>query len=170
MDFKTPVKAELDLDIYSLSAGYFVFDNLLLSTGYLHQEIDYDLSWIKTIKVNDYFISAKYVKEMEGTAYNLEGRILISTEDNDNTDKNDTNTVVEIEGDYYFNQKISLGGSLAFNNGDDEWQEGKTISVRNKTYFTHNFAVAVEFEQFYVDDEEKGEDDKTISITLSTYL
>lgn len=61
---------------------------------------------------------------------------------------------------YYFNRRISLGGELEINSGDEKDEEGKTLGIDFNTFITPSFSINISFEKFFADNDE-GEDEKT---------
>ncbi len=122
LEFEPPLDgADTEADGYGIEIGHFLSDGLLVSIGYMHSETDLTIPILtvdETIKHDDYELYAKFVKEnLGGTAYNVEGTLGISQFDDGRDDG--SNNFIVVSGNYYFNRRISLGGELEINIGDD---------------------------------------------------
>jgi len=141
---------------YGIDVGYFISNNFLLSTFYKNIDSDY-------IDENQYRISSKYVHEMGTKAINLECSVAQNEKKSNGEYKR--NNIVKVGGDYYFNQRISLGGGIDINSGDIKYLEGETLYSDLKVYVTETIAVSTGVEKFFAKDN--YEDDNTYSINLS---
>ena len=170
LEFDAPIDGDIKIDSYGFGIGYFFAHNFLVGVKYSHTERDTDMeipnfSIVETTKFDDYELAVKFVRELEdGTAFNIEGDFGVSQSD-DGTD-NESNTIIGISGDYYFNQKISIGGGLEINTGDDKSDEGKTFEIDFKAFVTHIFSINFGLEKFNADNDE-GADEESLQFILS---
>lgn len=170
LEFESPLDGDFKLDTYGLGIGYFFARNLFGGITFVHSKSNMEISLFslsvdETSNTDEYEIFAKYVKERsDGTAYNIESNIGIQQFDNSADDG--SNTFVEISGDYYFNQRISLGGGIGVNTGDDKYGEGKTFAIDFNVFLSPRSLVNVSFESFLADNDE-GEDEESYDIRLA---
>ena len=128
--------------------------------NYIKSETDYGSPMNLTYE-DDYFaVYAKYVNKLGGgKAFNLEGYAMLDRYD-DPTDDG-TNREVNIGGDYYFNRRISLGGSLSKNTGDNKSSEGDRLEVDFNAFINPMVALGVKRGIFEAENSE-GADDETL--------
>ncbi len=172
MDFEdeSGFNLEADIDSYGVEAGYFIIRNLLLTAGYGYSETE--LSSVfgnRTIDSDTYEITAKYVKEMNGAAYNLECSAVKEIEEDMEEDEEE-NLIFKLGGDFYFNPRLSLGSELEVYSGDNKSAEGNTITVRGENYFTKNIAASLEYATFFAEDGNEGGDSKYVAAYLKIIL
>lgn len=163
LEFDSPLDVNLTSEGYGLGIGYFLDKSLLAEVQYTH--IDAEISSSNSsLSVDGYEFIGKFVNELSnGTAYNLEGSIGIEQFDNDSD--NGSNTIFGVSGDYYFNQKVSLGAGFALNSGDNKNDEGNTYGLDLKAFLNSQLGVNVGYEQFIADNDE-GEDEESYDISL----
>lgn len=163
LEFEPPWNVDLTSEAYGLGIGYFLDKSLLAEVQYTH--IDTEISSSNSsLSVDGYAFIGKFVNELSnGTAYNLEGSIGIEQFDDESDDG--SNTILGIAGDYYFNQKVSLGAGFALNSGDDKDDEGNTYGLDLKAFLNSQLGVNVGYEQFIADNDE-GEDEESYDVSL----
>lgn len=158
----TPLNDDITVDDYKLLFGAFLQDGFFIGFGYDHTEEDYPGSKYKD---DEYSIGTKFVQERANeTAFNIEGYLRIDNSDESND--NESNTIIEVLGDYYFNTKVSLGAGLEINAGDDKYDEGKTFTANINAFMNPYFSVNFEFEKFFAENSE-GVDDDSIEIIIT---
>lgn len=149
LEFDAPLDGNNTINYYNFGIGYFFTRSLLVGVEYSYKEQDIEIPIIlvnKTYKRDNYKLAVKFVRELRnGTAFNIEGSFGVSQLD-DGTD-DESNTIIEILGDYYFNQKISIGGGLERNAGNHNGYEGITFKIDTKAFLTSIFSINFEFEK-----------------------
>lgn len=89
------------------------------------------------------YIAAKHlILSADGTAINLEG--LAGKLEYDS----DSNRQVKVAADYYFDKKLSVGGSFTSESGDVASAEGEWLSIRGRYFFNDKFSLSAELESF----------------------
>ena len=162
-DYDPPFSAwghDMDRDRYGVGVGWFIQDNLEVELNYIKSEIDYGSPFNSTYENDILAVYAKFVNKLGGgKAFNVEGYVMLDKYDYEVDDG--TNREVYIGGDYYFNRRISLGGSLTKNTGDDKSAEGDRLEVDFNAFITPIFALGVKRGVFEADNSE-GDDDETL--------
>ena len=176
-DKESPVAAEIryavgnidgdgfDVDLSALSAlvGYWVEDGFLVG-------LDLSLETMSPSGGSDmdqtkYGLFAKNVRKLDGgRAVNLEGSIRIANFDDGSTD--DSNTEIQIGGDYFFTPQYSAGAELGYFFGDARSEEGTSFVIRGEAFFTQNIAVGASYGWFWADDSQFGADADLFSINV----
>lgn len=168
LEYDAPLDGDQEGDAYAFEVGYFLSDGLLASIGYRHSKIDLTIptsSVADSIKYDDFKVDVKYVIKQPGsTALNIEGGLQVRQFDHDTDDG--SNTIVGVSGDYYFNRKISLGGGLKTNTGDDEDNEGTTLAVNFKSFINPSYSITASVEKFVADNDD-GEDSDSLFFGVS---
>ena len=152
-EFDAPASGDITQDEYTLAVGMFVQDDLLVAFEYGHEEFEV----LGYNPENDiYTVYGKWVKKNgQGTAYNLEANIGMDQYDDGTTDG--SNTIIGAAGDYYFNPRLSVGGGLTLNSGDNVSDEGNTYSLRSSIFFNPQYSLRASYETFVADND--GEED-----------
>lgn len=160
-DPPTPIK--MTIDTFNIGIGSFLADGLRVGFNYGQEEDE--IVGVGTTDYDDYEINVKLVSELGGgKAYNVEGSLGVCQFDNGTTDG--SNTILSISGDYYFNERLSLGAGITTNSGDDTSEEGTAIALNLTNFFTPRFYGAVGYEKFSASDSTEPDED-SIDIMLS---
>lgn len=149
-DYDPPFTAwnhDMERDSLGIGVGWFIQDGLEVELNYLKSETDYGSPFNETSDDDFFAVYAKFVNKLGGgRAFNLEGYAMLNRYDNQTDDG--TNREIMVGGDYYFNPRLSLGGSLSRNIGDDEFSEGDEVTVDFNAFITPIFALGVETGRF----------------------
>ncbi|MFC1523599.1 hypothetical protein ACFL6N_02285 [Thermodesulfobacteriota bacterium] len=158
-DFDRPSSINSDSNIFEVGLGYFIKDGFFLGLEYKNVDSELSVAGV-TVSERDedkYTLYSKYVNEIgDGRAWNVEVSAAINDFDRSNDDGN--NAIFEIELDYYFNLKISVGAELSLNIGDDKDDEGRTVGIDTTAFINSQFALALKYEWFDAEETE-GEDE-----------
>jgi len=158
--------SDLESDIYSLGLGMFLKKGLMVGFKYdrTTSKIYKDLTQINTFKSDQYDFFTKYVHQLSnGKALNFEASFAIDTAiDNDRGD----NQTINISGDYYVNQKNSIGIGIERITSEEDVLDGDVISIELRSFITPKFSVAAGMER-YTSDNIQFEDDRTFDINFN---
>ena len=161
-NIKNGFNGTANIDNFIFSIGTYLTNNSAMRINYLQRNIKSNISGfpIFTAKATDIDIEYKLVKELrDGKAFNIEA-LITTSEFDDNTTK-ETNTILELYGDYYLNQSISVGISIEKDAGDDKSNEGITIGLHTDIFLTPSFAIYAEHSQFSADNAFSVDSDST---------
>ncbi|MDH4099616.1 MAG: putative porin [Nitrospirota bacterium] len=171
IDYKSGFSGDMKSDAYGVGVGYFLGKSLLAQANFVHSEsdskIDSPVSTTTKAKFNTYYLTGKYVKELgNGTAYNVAGLLGMAQQDSSRSSRK-TNWGYGISGDYYFNQKISLGANVTIDSGENKSSEGIAAGLRLVNFINSQFAVKLGYSRFFAENSE-GQDDNsyTVDVTL----
>ena len=167
LEFDPPVDADRTVDVYSFGVGKFLHDGFLVGIQHSHAEYELSISGApySSYDIDSYEVAAKYVSDLPvGTSFNVEGTLGFKKYDDGSVD--DTNTIFEVSGDYYFDVKNSVACGLSINTGDNKDAEGKEYAIGFNTFMTPQFNFDASFKKFLAANSE-GEDDESFNITLS---
>jgi hypothetical protein len=140
---------------WSIKLGCFPMDHLLASIEYREHE---------TVTFSRYYsIISKYVKANESGGYNLESRLRFKRSERNAETIDDLNLL--IKGDYYFNSDLSLGSSISFDFGDTKANEGASIGILTRKFFTESTNLDLAYERFEAKHSE-GSDANSITVGL----
>lgn len=155
----------LESDIYSLGLGMFVKQGLMVGFKYdrTTSRIYRDVVQTNTYKSDQYDFFTKYVHKLgNGKAVNLEASYAIDTAiDNERGD----NQTINISGDYYVNQKNSIGFGIERITSEENVVDGDVISFELRSFITPKFSVAAGLEK-YSSENLLFSDDRSIDINF----
>ena len=151
--------ANVDMTLSGVSIGYFISRTVNISLDILRTDVmvtndRFDL-------FNDYHTTEttlagkNLIQNGDGTAWNIVGE-LMQYKDSDGGEKN---TGLNLEMDYYFNQRQSAGAVIGTESGDIEYREGKTIGIRGKIFLLPQFWLSAEFTKFYASGVDTNDSD-----------
>ena len=166
-DFDAPIEADISTDTYGLGIGVYLRDGLLVTLNYARSETDLSATGFSGFEMeHDRFtIDVKWVSELaKNRAINLLGEVEIDQFDTETDDG--SNTTFGIAADYYLTSHVSLGGGLALNTGDDEYEEGESIQARFRAFLHPQFSIEGEYEYFFADNE-NADDRKSVAVALA---
>lgn len=167
LEFDSPADADMTINAYTLGIGRFLEDGVIFGIEHSHSETELSSPGFPkyTNEIDTYEVAAKYVSDLpDGKAFNVEGTLGFKKYDDGSVD--DTNTIFEVSGDYYFDVKTSIACGLSINTGDNKDAEGKEYAIGFNTFMTSNFNIDIGFKKFLADNS-KGEDDESFNVTLS---
>ncbi|NOZ53175.1 MAG: hypothetical protein GXP08_08545 [Gammaproteobacteria bacterium] len=134
-------QSELLFNVY-----YYLTDNTRLGLGYLRQSADIDANVGQSSSdsnIDAVVLRTKTVNQYDGSWVNVEGQLIYSQLDDDNGDTN--RTTLAVDGDYYFNRKVSLGAGLAATSGDNNSDSNRfSVDIVFHTDTGYAFIAAVE--------------------------
>jgi len=156
-----------NLDEIGLGVGYFFADNLYLEFAYLYEEIEASGSY--TGETDQYQLSGKYVGALSNNRfYNIEVN-LGHFEFKDKTPTSSwrgNNSVISVAGDYYLNERLSMGLGFSNESGDAIALEGKEYTVRVKYFVIPQLSVAAEYNRFDPRNSNIRGDEEGISLVM----
>ncbi len=160
--YDAPLSIDSSADVFFVGAGYYIMDNVLVGINY--QQLDADLGSGNNQTDKRYSVYGKQVRELQNnTAYNiLIGLDIIESESAAQTYDN---WELEVSGDYYFTNFISIGAGLGIHRGDEESEEGNEYTLNNKAYFNRNVGVELSYSLFEADNA-SGQDSKNILFSV----
>jgi hypothetical protein len=163
LEFDSPLYGDATKDLYEFGFGYFVTDRLIAVLKYGYNEVEQPILGAK--EYNNYELSAKYVRVLvDGTAFNIEGGLVLRQFDDGIEDG--SNTIFNVLCDYYINQKVSIGAGFEINTGDYNDDEGKTFAMDFKAFVLPRISINAGFEKFLADND-GGADKESLQVTLS---
>ncbi len=163
LEFDSPLDGDAAKDHYEFGFGYFITDRLIAELIYGYSEVEQPIPGAK--EYNNYELSAKYVRVLaDGTAFNIEGGLVLRQFDDGTEDG--SNTIFNVLCDYYINQKVSIGAGFEINTGDYKEDEGKTFAIDFKAFVLPRISINAGFEKFLADNDE-GADKGSLQVTLS---
>ena len=152
-DFRLSTFAQVLTGEYNSSSGSTLLETDTLRFGlslgmYLNETTSIDVAIVKddyessnsSYDTTDIFLFLKKLILMDaGSALNIEGHIAKLEYSSGN------NTSIGASADYYFNKKLSIGGSFATQSGDVRSGEGKSIGVTGRIFFMENMSLAAAY-------------------------
>ncbi len=163
LEFDSPSDGDATKELYEFGFGYFVTDRLIAVLKYGYSEVEQPIPGVK--EYNNYELSAKYVRVLaDGTAFNIEGGLVLRQFDDGTEDG--SNTIFNVLCDYYINQKVSIGAGFEINTGDYKGDEGKTFAMDFKAFVLPRISINAGFEKFLADND-GGADKESLQVTLS---
>ena len=127
------------LDILTIGIGAYINDHSAINISYSQQDTDASRPYLIP-KNTELGIGYKQVKKLDvNTAFNFEASYLFY-------ESNNSINGIKLSGDYYFNQSISVGGTIE-KFSDDYFDEGKTLGINVNIFITAAFAIYAEFNQ-----------------------
>ncbi|MGA1790193.1 MAG: hypothetical protein ACMUIM_01805 [bacterium] len=162
-EYNLPIDAKWSKDVIGAGLGLFLKDGLLITFEYSRKETDLSISGLPNdeSRTNLYTVSGKSVTEFgNDKAVNIE--VGIDIEEFEEEFVSETNTIINVEGDYYLNSRTSLGGLIAKNTGDDKSDENTTFGIRLISFLTPDFYFRVDFERAFFNDNYSYNDSKRI--------
>lgn len=156
-----------DFDEYGLGVGYFFAENLYLEFTYAHEDIEASGSY--TGESDQYQVSGKYVGTLSKNRFvNLEVSISeFRFEDKTPQQWKGENSVFSISGDYYLNERLSLGLGYLEESGDAIALEGHEYTVRTRYFFIPQLSAMVEYYKFTPENGFIRSDEEGISLVLT---
>ncbi len=167
LEFDSPSDGDATKELYEFGLGYFITNRLIAELIYGYSEEELSISGMPNIttEYNNYELSAKYVKVLvDGTAFNIEGGLVLRQFDKGAEDG--SNTIFKVLCDYYINQKVSIGAGFEINTGDYKGDEGKTFAMDFKAFVLPRISINAGFEKFLADND-GGADKESLQVTLS---
>jgi len=166
LEFDSPSDGDATKDLYEFGFGYFITDRLIARLIYGYSEIEQPIPGTNiTTEYNNYELSAKYVKVLvDGTAFNIEGGLVLRQFDEGAEDG--SNTIFKVLCDYYINQKVSIGAGFEINTGDYKDDEGKAFAMDFKAFVLPRISINAGYEKFLAYNDE-GADKESLQVTLS---
>lgn len=163
LEFDSPSDGDATKDLYEFGFGYFITDRLIAWLIYGYSDVEQPIPGAK--ESNNYELSAKYVRVLaDGTAFNIEGGLVLRQFDDGTEDG--SNTIFNVLCDYYINQKVSIGAGFEINTGDYKGDEGKTFAMDFKAFVLPRISINAGFEKFLADND-GGADKESLQVTLS---
>ncbi len=154
-----PYYDDFDTDGYALMVGGYATQGLLLAISYEHSESKYQFNFPSSsmdLTLDTYSFEWKFVKELlNDKAVNFMGALSRLEMDSGNSDA--TGTGIEISMDYYFNAKVSFGGSFTAIDGDSSFNDAQMYGVRTRIFFSPGFSLYGGYEQVFYDDDDDAE-------------
>ncbi|MFQ5597851.1 MAG: putative porin [Nitrospiria bacterium] len=166
-EFKAPLIGDLTSDRYGLGIGVFIEDGFLVDVSYETSERERTIVGLRDVSFDDrfYSLNVKRVKKRgRGQAVNLE--LGLGLNRFDEPGENGSNTIGSLSGDYYFNPRMSLGGAIQVNRGDEKDNEGETYAVSIVIFLNPSLAIALYYDRFHADNA-SGEADDTFSAAMT---
>jgi len=164
---ESPYSGKSEGDMFGFDVGYFLSKGHIIGLSYRQSKTDIDMPFLSVsnkITRDAYGLETKYVKkDADNTAINLEGGFFILEYDDDTS--SETNTLIDLEADYYLNPKTGLSFGIAFNNGDDKDNEGTILSLGFHAFLSNNISVGLDYESFDADDA-TGEDEEELGFNV----
>jgi len=144
------ILSDLTQDEYSLSVGYFISKQSLVTLSYdalLFRETqfgtdlpDYDRQGIR--------LGYKNVEiHRHGGGYRMEAQVAQVAAKSAGTTQ--TNTDILVSGNIYLSQRNSFGGAILSNSGEDPNLEGQSLSFNIERYLRQDFALQLAFTKFF---------------------
>ncbi len=157
--FKTEIEVPgqtIDVDDIALEAGMFLADTLRVSLTYFTGETE---TFGQTMDSDGFGANVKFVKKHEnGKACNLEGRVERTS--NEFASLDESNTIISLLADHYFNEKTNIELGYTINSGDDKDVEGDTLSLGVRHFFTPKFYGELYYDKFSADDATTDDEDE----------
>jgi len=109
----------------------------------------------------DISVDGKLLLNQAGKNINLEASIAQQSVDDGTT--NDSNNILRVGGDYYWDDSLSVGMGYTTNSGDNISDEGSTIALHAEKFVTQAMSVEMTYAKFSAD---SATDETSISLTV----
>lgn len=163
LEFDSPLDGDATKEHYEFGFGYFFTNRLIAELIYGYSEVEQPIPGAK--EYNNYEFSVKYVRVLtDGTAFNIEGGLLLRQFDENTEDE--SNVIFKVLCDYYINQKVSIGAGFEINTGDKKDDEGKTFAIDFKAFVLPRISFNAGFSKFLADNDE-GADKGSLQVTFT---
>ena len=158
-----------DRTLTGISLGSFVAKNTAIDLTYSQDKVEFLPAVYSTqldYTLTQTHIEAKHLMPIDNShMVNIEATIGTDSYDNKGS-ANTKNTLVEVKGEYYLNNRQSIGGTLEKISGDDNGYKGQAIAVHGKFFITSKFSLAAKFRQFSGDKPNTDYDTITINANM----
>ncbi|MDH5327417.1 MAG: hypothetical protein OEZ68_01195 [Gammaproteobacteria bacterium] len=153
----------LETSGFELSGGKYLKPTMWVGASY--ESLTTSLTGFNDTDATEFGLHYKNILTVQGTkSVNVEA-MLASLSLESGTTK-DSNTIIEVGGDYYIDQKTGIGGSFNINSGDNLSSEGNTIEVRATMYFTPKIHGELRYESFSASDTTAGENESGFELVV----
>ena len=157
-----------EYDTYTVSLGFYVLKTAVLGMklGKFDSSLDYEQRPTYSANYDMYSVFGKWLYLLnDNKAINLKFDIQLNRGDSFYVE-NDSSNVYQLEGDYYFTNKTSLGLNIMAATGDAPSNEGNTYGINVRTFLTKSFSVDVTYLNFRAKNTE-GVNNDGYSLNLS---
>jgi len=147
---------DYDIDTTTLDIHMFLNDRTLIGLSY--ESGKNSLTGFSDLDISETAISSKHLIN----AINVEARYASYNYDDGFT--SETNTTINVRGDYYIDNTLSIGAGLEENTGDIASHEGSTVSINVVKFITETTSFELAYDQFSAD---TGDDSNTVYFSFS---
>ncbi len=158
-----------NINLFYGAIGLYLTDTLAIK-GFgskLYRKIDDSSSTEEDTEIA-YGGELKYVLLLgNGMAFNLQAAYNHESLKEDGDSEKYITREYELLGDLYLTPGFSIGGGVQIQKGDIKPGVGKTYMAQARLFITENLSIGIQFQQFKVDDSNKGEDSRVFGVYVT---